>query len=104
DLGVLSNLIFHEIGGNLQDLLYETQSLDFSVLGNQMNASHDLVHRFTQLRDNIRLTTNAFHNLKQLILTDRVDKDALQNINLCSVLNAQREWLEHWTKSDDIRI
>src|SRR5690606_33095717 len=31
DLGILSNLIFHEIGGAVQDLLYETQSLDLSA-------------------------------------------------------------------------
>ncbi len=97
DLGLLSNLVFHEIGGGLQDLLSEAQSMDLS--GIQEDSLPELAGRFLQIRDTIFQTSNAFRNLKFLISEDRELSGVLVEEDLIAIVGRIAVWLSSYTET-----
>lgn len=101
-LGMLSNLVFHEIGGSLQDLLNEVLSIELP--STDPKSMPLLGQTFVQLRDSIYKTSDAFRNLKALILEENLNESAFEEIDLVNLLNRVSNWLSVLTKSYGILL
>lgn len=90
-LGVLSQIIFHEIGMPLQSLLAETQKLDQSGIDQTKNL--EFVEPLGIVREQVVKLVDTFNGLKSLIIFDDLDSDSLEKISCADFTDKLSIWL-----------
>lgn len=99
-LGILSNLIFHEIGASLQNLISETVSAQGAT--RNIDLPDEILQRFEDLHRTINRTADVFGNLKALIVSERLDQSTLERFDLKRVVETVAERFERSMKMSPI--